>query len=92
MSRVVQWLRRDQKQVMALSTALQIVRNPPFTLLGSTWEERATKVQNELQSLGVSPRRETVDNGEIQPLAPCSKIASCTTLLLDTASCGQSGW
>jgi len=61
MSRVVQWLRKDQKQVMALSTALQIVRSPPFTLLGSTWEERAIKVQDELQSLGVSLRRETVE-------------------------------
>lgn len=61
MSRVVQWLRKDQKQGMALSTALQIVRSPPFTLLESTWEERATKVQDELQSLGVRLRRETVE-------------------------------
>lgn len=61
MSRVVQWLRKNQKQDMALSTALQIVRSPPFTLLGSTWEERATKVQGELQSLGVCLRRETVE-------------------------------
>lgn len=61
MSRVVQLLRKDQKQVMALASALQIARSPPFTLFESTWEERATKVQGELQSLGVRLRCETVE-------------------------------
>jgi len=57
LSRVAQWLRRDQKQPMGLESALEIARNPPFALFESTWEERAAKAKGELQSLGVRLRR-----------------------------------
>jgi hypothetical protein len=62
LSRVAQWLRKNQKQPMGLESALQIARNPPFTLFEFTWEERAAKVESELQSLGVRLRRETVEH------------------------------
>jgi hypothetical protein len=62
LSRVAQWLRREQKQPIGLEAALAIARNPPFTLFESTWEERAAKVEGELKSLGARLRRETVEH------------------------------
>jgi len=70
LSRVAQWLRRDQKQPMGLESALEIARNPPFALFEFTWEERAAKVEVELQSLGVGLRRETIEQRKNPSFGP----------------------
>lgn len=51
--KVLQWLRRDSKQSLKHEEALAVLRRPPFILIEATWEERATKIREELEALGV---------------------------------------
>ena len=59
--KVLQWLRRERR-ALKLDEAMAVVRQPPFTLIAATWEERALKIRKELEPLGVVVRCEFVED------------------------------